>query len=85
MDGGKAAHARVARLEFHARDTVCDRAGPRAAEAAQVHAENAEVAQLAAERDRKRPLFKPLRDLREHSTSHERANGVANHPFFVGE
>src|SRR5581483_10903756 len=75
----------VARFELQAREAVGDGTRAGAAVALQVHAEQAEVADLLGHLARERVVFEPLRDVRQHAVAHERADGVADQPLVVAE
>ena len=76
---------RVARLELQARQAVRGRARARAAVALEVHAEHAELAQLARQLERDARLLEPLADVRHDLVLHELADGVADHALLVAE
>ena len=85
LDRDGAAHARVARLELEARQPVGDGARAGEAVAVEVHAVQAELAQLREQLARQDALLEPLADLRQHLLAHERAHGVADGPLLVVE
>ena len=80
-----AADAGVARLELEAGEPVGDRARAGEAVAVEVHAEEAELAQLRHQLARQDPLLEPVADVRQHVLAHEGAHGVADRPLLVVE
>ena len=78
--------AGVGRLQFYAREAVMDGRGPTASVAVQVHAEQAEFAELLAElADRKVADFEPLGDVRADVFGAELPNGVAHRDLVAGQ
>ncbi len=51
----------------------------------QVHTQQAERAQLAAELARQDAFFEPVGDGRQHAVAYPAAHGIANETLFVGE
>ena len=85
LNGDEAAHARVARLELHARQPVGDGARTGQAVALEVHPEQAELRKLLRELAGHDPLLEPLADVRKDLLAHELADGVADRPLLVVE
>ena len=85
LNGGEAAHARISGFQFQACEAVRNRARARAPVAVQVHTQQAERAQLAAELARQDAFFEPVRDGRQHAVAYPAAYGIANQALFVGE
>ena len=86
LDRDEAAQPAVGRLELAARDAVVRRARARAAVAAEVHAEQAELADRRREvARRQRAVLVPLLDVREHAVRGEAPHGLRDEPVLVGE
>ena len=85
LHGSRAAHPGVGRFELTARDAVGDRACARAAVSRQVHAEQAQLAQLGQHRPGQYAGLEPVGDLREDMVGNEGTDGVADEPLLVAE
>ena len=85
LHGHEAAQPRVDRLELAAGHAVRRRGRPGAAVALQVHAEQAELAELRAEVVGQGALVVPVGDVRGELLRGERAHGVPDRAVLVGQ
>ena len=78
LDRDQAAQPGVGRFQLPAGDPVGDGAHPRAAVAGQVHAEQAQLAELGGQLTGQRAGLEPVGDVRHHPLGRERPHGVAD-------
>ena len=85
LHGDEGAEAGVAGLQLQAGQPVAGGAGARTAIALQVHAEQAQVADLARHLLREDALFEPLLEAGQHPAAHEPAHAVPDQALLVRE